>query len=93
MEYRIETQHLQDLPEIFITKLDLILTARDRSQQVRFPVHQIMIAQHSLVLSSVRDKAQLNEKYFTAQNIPMVDDSCSTIRAALAFMYNSPTRA
>ena len=41
------------------------------------------------------EKAQLDDKYFAAQSqtlpyIPMIGDSCSAIRSALAFMYNPP---
>lgn len=93
-ECHIDTQHLQGLPGILTAKLDLVLLARDGSQQVGFPVHQVIVAQHSPVLSSALEKAQLNDKYFAAQSqtlpyIPMLEDCSLAIRAALAFMYNT----
>ena len=47
---RVDEQHLQSLPGIFASRVDLVLIARDGIQQVAFPVHQIIVAQHSSVL-------------------------------------------
>ena len=93
VEYRIETHYLQGLPGLFTNKVDLVLTARDGSQHVGFPVHQLIIAQHSPVLCSVLDKAQLEDMYFAALSqslpyVPMIEDNYLAICAALAFMYN-----
>ena len=70
------------------------MIARDVFRDLGFPVHQVIIAQHSPVLSSVLDKPQLNNKYFEAHSqtlpyIPMIEDSCSATRIALAYMYTT----
>ena len=90
----MDTQHLQGLSQVFTTKLDLVLTARDGSQEIGFPVHQIIVAHHSPTLGSMLE-GQLSSKYFTALSetlpyIPMIGDRCTAIRLALAFMYNPP---
>ena len=76
-----------------MSKLDLVLVASDETQQVGFPVHQLIIAQHSPVLSSMLEEVELKDTYFAAFSrhlpcIPMVGDSPSAIRAALAFIYS-----
>ena len=94
--YHMNTQHLQGLSTVLTSKLDLVLTARDGRKQIAFPVHQIIVAQHSLVLSDMLEHIEdlpWGDKYFSAlsQTLPYipVNEECSpsAISAALAFMY------
>ena len=91
--HHVDTKHLEGFPAIFKSNFDLVLTARDGSQQIAFPVHQIVIAQHSPVLSSMLEDLHNENSSKTASILdlpclPMVGDSCSAIQTALAFMYN-----
>lgn len=93
-----DLRHLEGLPAEFTSKVDLILCVRQGAWNLGFPVHKSIISAHSPVLCEAILDLQPPEDQADAQSsellrLPLVDDNCSAVRAALSSMYESCTWA
>lgn len=91
--YENDDQHLQGLATQFVSSVDLLLCARDDKLMFGFPVHRVIMLAHSPVLSNLsEDLPELDHRESRQQTmprVPMTDDSCTAIRAALSCIYGS----
>lgn len=91
VDYEEDTLHFtaEQEPRLLPT-VDLILLGREGKRFVGFPVHGAVIAVHSPILDrAVHDLYDDKASQLTQlPRLPMTEDSCPAIRAALAGMYH-----
>lgn len=89
VDYDEDTQHFTaEQKSRMLPTVDLVLLGREGKRFVGFPVHRAVIAVHSSILDrAVHDL--YDDDDCQPMRLPMIDDSCPAIRAALAHVYNS----
>ena len=87
-DYEEDTQHLQGLPSLVASQVDLVLCVKDGDSTIGFPVHKILLSLHSPILSKVVEQLQPTADLCgKAPSLPMVGDICAAVRSAVTFMY------
>ena len=84
-----DKQHLLGVSASFAAKVDLVLCAGKPDNRVGFPVHSVIISGHSPVLCQLLEEVQstCERQEASLRTLPMVDDSCTAVRAVLKHIY------